>query len=163
MLIMAIRKFIFPEQESLQYYLLAIHTVSLDYRLAFFLNKNLNIRLKRTVKDLDISSQTGFYSIFEYEDEDNLLNWNLISNSSFTNIKNEIKESLLFENTEVELKKNRLIKELSQVDFFLKIEYNINSVNTAKIVKTVNEIPNVISAYQLNLKKIKSKKNLNFS
>ena len=118
---MAIRKFIFPEQESLQYYLLAIHTVLMDYRLAFFLNKNLNIKLKRTVKDLDISSQTGFYSIFEYEDEDNLLNWNLISNSSFTNIKNEIKESLLFENTEVELKKNRLIKELSQVDFFLKI------------------------------------------
>jgi len=36
MLIMAIRKFIFPEQESLQYYLLAIHTVLMDYRLAFF-------------------------------------------------------------------------------------------------------------------------------
>ena len=65
---MAIRKFIFPEQESLQYYLLAIHTVLMDYRLAFFLNKFLNIDLKRMSKDLDISGQNGFYSIFEYED-----------------------------------------------------------------------------------------------
>ena len=81
---MAIRKFIFPEQESLQYYLLAIHTVLIDYRLAFFLNKCLNIELKRTSKDLDISGQDGFYSIFEYEDQDNLLNWNLISNCSFS-------------------------------------------------------------------------------
>ncbi len=102
---MAIRKFIFPEQESVQYYLFAIHSVLIDYRLAFFLNKHLNIELKRTSKDLDISGQDGFYSIFEYEDQDNLLNWNLISNCSHTNIKNEIKESLLFKNTEIESKK----------------------------------------------------------
>ena len=102
---MAIRKFIFPEQESIQYYLFAIHSVLIDYRLAFFLNKNLNIELKRASKDLDISGQDGFYSIFEFEDQDNLLNWNLISNCSHTNSKNEIKESLLFKNTEIELKK----------------------------------------------------------
>ena len=86
---MAIRKFIFPEQESIQYYLFAIHSVLIDYRLAFFLNKNLNIELKRASKDLDISGQDGFYSIFEFEDLDNLLNWNLISNCSHTNSKNE--------------------------------------------------------------------------
>ena len=160
---MAIRKFIFPEQESLQYYLLAIHTVLIDYRLAFFLNKCLNIDLKRMSKDLDISGQNGFYSIFEYEDEDNLLNWNLISNSSFSNTKNEIKGSLLFKDTEIDLKKNKLINELSQVDFFLKIEYNINSINTTEFVNLINKIPNIISVYKLNLKKIKNKENLNFS
>ena len=163
MLIMAIRKFIFPEQEFLQYYLLAIHTVLIDYRLAFFLNKFLNIDLKRMSKDLDISGQNGFYSIFEYEDEDNLLNWNLISNSSFLNTKNEIKGSLLFKDTEIDLKKNKLISELNQVDFFLKIEYNINSLNTTEIINSINKIPNIISVYNLNLKKIKNKENLNFS
>ena len=160
---MAIRKFIFPEQESLQYYLLAIHTVLIDYRLAFFLNKCLNIDLKRMSKDLDISEQNGFYSIFEYEDEDNLLNWNLISNSSFSNTKNEIKGSLLFKDTEIDFKKNKLINELSQVDFFLKIDYNINSLNTTKIINSINKIPNIISVYKLNLNKIKNKENLNFS
>jgi hypothetical protein len=163
MLIMAIRKFIFPEQESLQYYLLAIHTVLIDYRLAFFLNKCLNIDLKRMSKDLDISGQNGFYSIFEYEDEDNLLNWNLISNCSFSKTKNEIKGSLLFKDTEIDLKKNKLINESTQVDFFLKIEYNINSLNTTKIINSINKIPNIISVYNLNLKKIKNKENLNFS
>ena len=160
---MAVRKFIFQEEEPLQYYLLAIHSVLTDYRLAFFLNKNLNIELKRAFNDLDISRQDGFYSFFQYEDEDNLLNWNLISNSSHTNVKNEIKESLLFKNNEVELKKYKLMNELSQVDFFLKIEYHTDHINIKQIIKSINEIPNIISVYPLNLKNIKNKENLNFS
>jgi len=112
---------------------------------------------------LDISLQDGFYSFFQYEDEDNLLNWNLISNISYTNVKNEIKESLLFKNTKVELKKIKLISELSQVDFFLKIEYHTDQININQIIKSINEIPNIISVYNLNLKNIKNKENLNFS
>ena len=160
---MAIRKFIFPEQDSVQYYLFAIHSVLIDYRLAFFLNKHLKVELKRTSKDLDISGQDGFYSIFEYVDQDNLLNWNLISNCSNTNIKNKIKESLLFKNTEIELKKYKLMNELNQVDFFLKIEYHTDLVNIKKIIKSINEIPNIMSVYNLNLKKIKNKETLKFS
>ena len=160
---MAVRKIIFQEEEYLHYHLLAIHSVLTDYRLAFFLNKHLNIKLKRAFDDLDISLQDGFYSFFQYEDEDNLLNWNLISNSSYTNVKNEIKESLLFKNTKVELKKIKLISELSQVDFFLKIEYHTDQININQIIKSINEIPNIISVYNLNLKNIKNKENLNFS
>lgn len=160
---MAVRKIIFQEEEPLHYHLLAIHSVLTDYRLAFFLNKHLNIELKRAFEDLDISRQDGFYSFFQYEDEDNLLNWNLISNSSYTNVKNEIKESLLFKNTQVELKKFKLMNELSQVDFFLKIEYHTDQININQIIKSINEIPNIISVYNLNLKNIKNKENLNFS
>lgn len=160
---MAVRKIIFQEEEPLHYHLLAIHSVLTDYRLAFFLNKHLNIELKRAFDDLDISLQDGFYSFFQYEDEDNLLNWNLISNSSYTNVKNEIKESLLFKNTQVELKKFKLMNELSQVDFFLKIEYHTDHININQIIKSINEIPNIISVYSLNLNNIKNKENLNFS
>ena len=160
---MAVRKFIFQEEEPTHYHLLAIHSVLIDYRLAFFLNKHLNIELKRAFNDLDISGQNGFYSFFQYEDEDNLLNWNLISNSSHTSVRNEIKESQLFKNTEVELKKYKLMDELSQVDFFLKIEYHADYINTNQIIKSINEIPNIISVYTLNLKNIKNKANLNFS
>ena len=160
---MAVRKFIFQEEEPLDYHLLAIHSVLIDYRLAFFLNKHLNIELKRAFNDLDISGQNGFYSFFQYEDEDNLLNWNLISNSSHTSVRNEIKESQLFKDTEVELKKYKLINELSQVDFFLKIEYHADYINANQIIKSINEIPNIISVYELNLKNIKNKENLNFS
>jgi len=160
---MAVRKFIFQEEEPTHYHLLAIHSVLIDYRLAFFLNKHLNIELKRAFNDLDISGQNAFYSFFQYEDEDNLLNWNLISNSSHTSVRNEIKESQLFKNTEVELKKYKLMNELSQVDFFLKIEYHADYINTNQIIKSINEIPNIISVYTLNLKNIKNKENLNFS
>lgn len=160
---MAVRKIIFQEEEPLHYHLLAIHSVLTDYRLAFFLNKHLNIELKRAFEDLDISRQDGFYSFFQYEDEDNLLNWNLISNSSYTNVKNQIKESLLFKNTQVELKKFKLMNELSQVDFFLKIEYHTDHININQIIKSINEIPNIISVYSLNLNNIKNKENLNFS
>jgi hypothetical protein len=160
---MAVRKIIFQEEKPLHYHLLAIHSILTDYRLAFFLNKHLNIELKRAFDDLDISRQDGFYSFFQYEDEDNLLNWNLISNSSYTNVKNEIKESLLFKNTQVEVKKFKLMSELSQVDFFLKIEYHTHHININQIIKSIYEIPNIISVYNLNLKNINNKENLNFS
>ena len=107
--------------------------------------------------------QNGFYSFFQFKDEDNLLNWNLISNSSHTNIKNKIKESLLFKNTEIELKKYKLMNELSQVDFFLKIDYHTDYINTSQIIKSIKEIPNIVSVHKLNLKNIKNKENLNFS
>jgi hypothetical protein len=160
---MAVRKFIFQEEEPLYYYLLAIHSVLTDYRLAFFLNKHLNVELKRAFNDLDISQQDGFYSLFHYKDEDNLLNWNLISNSSHTNVKNKIKESLLFKNTDVEIKKYKLMNEFSQVDFFLKIDYQTTQININQIINSINQIPNIISVYTLNLKNIKNKENLNFS
>ena len=52
---------------------------------------------------------------------------------------------------------------LNQVDFFLKIEYHTNSIHTDQIIKLINEIPNIISVYNLNLKNIKDKENLKFS
>ena len=55
------------------------------------------------------------------------------------------------------------MNELSQVDFFLKIEYHTDHININQIIKSINEIPNIISVYSLNLNNIKNKENLNFS
>jgi Co/Zn/Cd efflux system component len=55
------------------------------------------------------------------------------------------------------------MNELSQVDFFLKIEYHTDYINTNQIIKSIKEIPNIISVHKLNLKNIKNKENLNFS
>jgi hypothetical protein len=55
------------------------------------------------------------------------------------------------------------MNELSQVDFFLKIEYHTSTINIKKIIKSINEIPNIMSVYNLNLKNIKNKETLNFS
>jgi|MDSW01.1.fsa_nt_gb hypothetical protein len=160
---MPVTKLNLPNQdEFLEYYLFALHTPLIDYKLAYMLNKNLNINLNRISSDLDIVGQSGLYSVFQYEDHDNFLNWSLISNYSFLSELSPSNNGLLFQDNEVELKKSKLLNEFDNIDYFLKIENNIDSIKIKKIIQLIYKIPNIISAYSLNVKKVKNKENLNF-
>lgn len=150
------------QEEFLEFHLLALHTPSIDYTLAYLLNKNLNINLNRISTDLDIVGQTGLYSVFQFEDQENFLNWSLISNCSFSSELSTINSGLLFGDNQIELKKLKLLKEFDNVDYFLKIEDNIDSISIEEVMKLIYKIPNIISVYALNVKKIKNKENLNF-
>jgi hypothetical protein len=68
----------------------------------------------------------------------------------------------LFGDNQIELKKLKLLKEFDNVDYFLKIEDNIDSISIEEVMKLIYKIPNIISVYALNVKKIKNKENLNF-
>ena len=58
--------------------LIAIHSALEDYRIAFLLNQTLNLKLKRTKEDLDLGKAK--YSMFEWEDNNQLITWTLVSN-----------------------------------------------------------------------------------
>ena len=111
------------------------------------LNKNLNINLNRISTDLDIVGQTGLYSVFQFEDQENFLNWSLISNCSFSSELSTINNGLLFGDNQIELKKLKLLKEFDNVDYFLKIEDNIDSISIEEVMKLIYKIPNIISVY----------------
>ena len=53
---MAVHKLLVDDFEDANYSLLAIHCDIEDYRLAYFLNQNLAIRLVRTKEDLDFTN-----------------------------------------------------------------------------------------------------------
>ncbi len=64
------------------YSLIAIHSVLEDYRLAFFINRQLNVRLEKCPADVAYSVEQGkaLFSRFVYEDDANNTEWNLLQN-----------------------------------------------------------------------------------
>ena len=68
----------FPEN----YHLIAIHSDLDEFRLAFFLNKKLNIGLKRKINDIYFSEQDAKYSSYEFLDDTKYLKWIFFSNKS---------------------------------------------------------------------------------
>ena len=51
---------------SEEFSLLAIHTDLEDFRLAYFLNKTLDLNLSRKEFDLNFIDSKGNFSVFEY-------------------------------------------------------------------------------------------------
>lgn len=132
--------------------LLAIHTSLESYRLAYFMNTTFNIQFKRTevIEDFDF---------YEFNDEKNQSLWNLVGNKAF--IENTAisknKESIFFEP-----QKSRifLLPEYKKVDYFLKIENSI--CNTKKLMLKMNDIPQIITTFAVDITALKSKNNLIF-
>ena len=55
-----------------------------------------------------------------------------------------------------------LIPELKKVDYFLKIQSDFDNLGTKILINEINDIKQIISAYQVALETLKSKDNLIF-
>ncbi|WP_417857931.1 IPExxxVDY family protein [Xanthomarina gelatinilytica] len=143
--------------------LIGIHTSLEDYRLAYLLNSKLNIQLKRKKKDLDFSNRT-FYSIYEWEDNKQLVTWNLVSNMCKIESANTSIDKGLFVDSEKIIETYYLLPELKKVNYLLKINDDQFPTNKSlKIINNIQEIAQVVTAYQINLEPLKSKNNLIFN
>jgi len=137
------------------YVLIALHSGLEDYALAYALNMALKTSLKRAKTDLDISNETSF-PVYEWKDKLNDRNWTLIVNTS---IKDEYLEfDDLFSN-ETSSTVYHLIPEYKDVDYLLKIEQEEDEIDSA-MLDSILEIPKIITAYQIETNKLKSKQNL---
>ena len=137
------------------YVLIAVHSGLEDYALAYALNKVLKASLKRSETDLDISNETSF-PIYEWKDKLNDRYWTLIVNTS---IKDEYLEfDDLFSN-ETTSTVYHLIPEYKDVDYLLKIEQEEDEIDSG-MLDSILEIPKIITAYQIETNKLKSKQNL---
>ena len=146
---------------SEEFSLLAIHTDLEDFRLAYFLNKTLDLNLSRKEFDLNFIDSKGNFSVFEYIDLDNFLKWNLISNIYNHNFTTNINSNDLFELSNELVKKFNLLSEYKNVNFLLKLENNENQVDLEDIIKEIKNIPQIITLYNIN-KDLKNKENLIF-
>lgn len=140
------------------YKLIGIHTTLEDYRLAFFLNKFLNAKFKRSPYNLDFKNKNydASYSIFEYEENAEIgAEWFLIANIFSAKLKSDG----LFPESET---KAYLIPEKKKVDYFLKIEGDCTYENASKLVEQIQQVPQVITAYIIETNTLKSKEFLIF-
>ena len=137
--------------------LIAIHSSLEDHALVYTLNRDLNIKLTRTTTDLDITGSCSF-PVFEWKDQINDRCWNLFTNNNIT--EENLKRQDLFQN-EISLTVRHLIPEHKEVDFFLKIEQEDECLED-EVIKTLINIPSIVTAYIVNTERLKSKHNLIF-
>jgi hypothetical protein len=162
---MAIHKLSIEDFEDTNFELVAIHTSLEDYRLAFFINKVLNINLFKSKKDIQIKLKTEDikFPYYEFEDHNNEIIWNLIQNVNETNTDSEETEIDLFTKISNNFStKAYLLPEFKKVDYFLKIENTNSFFEINNIISLLNKIDKVNTVYQIKTDDIKSKNNLIF-
>lgn len=157
---MALYKILVDDFISLDYELIAIHTTLEDYRLAYFLNKFLNIHLKKNKTNISIENKFGKsnFNHFFFDDEKNGVEWNLIENKAFGNHTTK-KESGIFEKVETV---TYLLPEYKTAKFLVKIENSDTAYWTKKIIDQLAQLRTISLVYAINIENLKSKNNLIF-
>jgi len=141
------------------YTLIGIHSILEDYRMAYFLNKNLKVHLKRFKEDLDFPSKNCSFPFYAYEDKATFTSWSLIANKyTFIDNVNILNNNLFKEETKTAF----LISEKKKIDYFIKINGNITDVELQYILHKINNTPNIITSYTINPYDLKSKDYLIF-
>lgn len=162
---MAIKKLVlndFLEEESFS--LIGIHCTIEDYRLAYLLNKTLDLKLSRQANDVDNNNQQTTFSIFQWEDKAQFKTWNLVSNTCKV-VNNQIDNNLdsLFSFNTTVTKTHHLVSEYSKANYFLKINNERHSNKEKLILEKILKIDQVITAYGITPESLKSKDQLIFN
>ena len=159
---MALHKLQINQLYETTYSLLALHCNLEDYRLAFALNNKLGIGLKRCLYDLDFEYVKASYPIFEWEDSQQQVIWNLIGNVCKREEESMVSTGFLFENNQKILKTFNLIPEHKTVNYFLKIDNDGGLVNERSIMGKIHDIPQIAAVYSVDASTLKSKAHLIF-
>ena len=161
---MAVHKLHLEEFDEIDYQLIAIHTSLEDYRLAYYINQNLPITLKKNNCNIQISNKEGEtqFTRFVFEDSKDIA-WNLVQNKNDVFVPSQTSNQGLFSESNNKFStKIYLIPEFKKVDFFLKIENGEVNIDVSKITNSIKKIDRVSTVYAVEVEKIKSKNNLIF-
>lgn len=161
---MAILKLHIDQDDAFDFQLLAIHTALEDFRLAYFLNRQLQLGLRKEVDQIKpANKQTqAFFSRFTFDDIKNDVLWTLIENENEIPVKTNAAQDLFLGSKASFGAKGFLLPEFKKVNFFLKIDDTAQHINTIEIANKVKRIDWVSTAYYINLDTVKSKNNLIF-
>ncbi|MGB7842583.1 MAG: IPExxxVDY family protein [Salinimicrobium sp.] len=161
---MPAHKLVLDEVFEKPFRLLAIHSSVEEYKLAFLLNKHLELRLTRSRKDVDF--QMGelqvLFALYSFEDPQKYRNYHLVSNVAKGEQVAPAASHSLFGEEQVSFHKIHLLPEFKKVDFLLKIEDESFPVSEEQLLKQIKEIPQISTAYSIDFHQIKTKENLIF-
>lgn len=161
---MPAHKLVLDEIFEQPYKLLAIHSPVEEYKLAYLLNKHLELRLARSPRDIDLHTgdENTLFAHFVYEDQQKYCRYHLVSNIARREEKSGSGENSLFFGEQLAVKKSYLLPEFKQVDFFVKIEDELDAVNDRLLISRILAIAQVSTAYAIDFDRIKTKQNLIF-
>ncbi len=145
--------------------LIAIHCSEESYKVAYLLNKQLSLRLQREKLDLDYSNKglEVTFPLYHFEDKMQYTSYNLITNKCKSQTANINSSGGLFgEFSSEKTVITYLVPELKKVDYFLKVHSEFEIIPLRKLIASINEIRQIISAYTVVTETLKSKNNLIF-
>lgn len=161
---MAVHKLILDDVfEDIECTLVGIHCAIEDYRLSYLLNHHLGISLIRKPKDIVFKESDSSYSLYEWEDEKQLVTWSLVSNICKIESNEELGFPSLFDVQQNVTKTYNLIPEYGRVNYFLKIDFQLNNNKEKHLINNILKIPHVTTAYAIDVSELKSKDNLIFN
>lgn len=160
---MALHKLLVDDFDVDTYSLLAIHSTLEDYRVAYLLNKQLQINLQRKPQDLDFKYTASSYSLYEWEDLEQQTIWNLVSNVCKKEEEAVVSTGSLFDTQNRLLRTHNLIAEYKRVNYFLKIDNGGDYINERSIVQKIQEISQIATVFSIDITQLKSKDNLIFN
>jgi hypothetical protein len=139
---MARKVFLDVKAEPVFFTLIGISSHVKDYRISFLLNTHLGFDFRK-LEDLKITltpkkDSTGF-SLYHYRDEDFFNDYYLVANRSQEYV---------------------LAPEVKQVDFLLIVEGAFRKAQKDSLIKAIRSIPNVLTAYEVNLAEIRNHETL---
>jgi len=134
--------------------LIALHCNQEDHVLAYALNAKLKTMFSRSKQDVDFEENLAF-PLFEWFDEKTDSNWSLFPNGIFGHV--NVSMTGLFKDMPSSAK-HHLVPEHKEVDYFIKIDQDLSDT----MIKSIQEIPSVMTAYMLDCEKLNSKNNLIF-
>jgi len=88
--------------------------------------------------------------------------YNLISNICKKEEESLVSSGMLFQNQNTTLKTFNLVPEYKEANYLLKIDADGIDINERPILNKLNEIPQVVTAYSIDVSKLKSRDNLIF-
>lgn len=161
---MQAHKMLLDDVEEADFKLIAIYANLEPYKMAFLLNRFLDLKLKRSRFDVDFNHKDiqAMYALFTYKDLANYRDYCLVSNKFKGESRKILNTGSLFLEEEVRPLEVNLIPQYKKVDFFLKIEENIEDQLVHQLVNLIGRIPQVQAAYKIHVDQLKSKQNLIF-
>ena len=140
-----------------QFRLFAIHSNVEDFAMAYALNQKLKLRLRRAKADYDLNEHIAF-PYFEWKDELKDVNWHLLCNTSDSSESHKLGDLFPDEST---VNRHYLIPEFKDADYVLRTETETED-EIREISNAMLAIPHVITVYEIDTTKLKSKENLIF-
>ncbi len=163
---MAIQRLVLDTITDDDFELIAIHSSLASYRLAFMLNKALDLKLSRKKEDINFeyNDLLASFPLFQYDDHFQYCTYSLFGNKFQTKITSQKNSSkgLFNDNEDDAFVTKYLIPELKNVDYFLKIETEASEFSNKPLLANMLTISQIITVYMVEYNELKSKNNLIF-
>lgn len=141
-------------------YLLGIHSYVSDYKLAYLLNLNMGLCLKKNLQGLKVnkSKEPVFFNYFEYDNSTLDQSWFLFNNKLEHKPKSsKINQSLFDDSLPFTTLNYYLIKAHKKVDYFLKISGLCSESAMTNIKNKINTIEAIQLCYAIDINKSNTK------